>query len=136
MAVTLAAAAETPAVVIGVADAPVTITRATVLTVAGDPPIVLYAATSQTDDDLEQFTVMVFIYDSKGVLKAQQIAPGRRTLEARTTKYSTIVLDGSPVEPAGVIVIGINQAHRVNSEIWWRADLKAAAEAAVPRTKP
>jgi hypothetical protein len=136
MAVTLAAAAETPAVVIGVADAPVTITRATVLTVAGDPPIVLYAATSQTDDDLEQFTVMVFIYDSKGVLKAQQIAPGRRTLEARTTKYSTIVLDGSPVDPAGVIVIGINQAQRVNSEIWWRADLKAAAEAAVPRTKP
>jgi hypothetical protein len=70
------------------------------------------------------------------VLKAQQIAPGRRTLEARSTKYSTIVLDGSPVDPAGVIVIGINQAQRVNSEIWWRADLKAAAEAAVPRTKP
>ena len=136
MAGMLAAAAETPAVVIGAADAPVTIGRATVLTVAGDPPILLYAATNQTDDDLEQFTVMVFIYDAKGVLKAQQIAPGRRTLEARSTKYSTIVLDGSPVDPAGFIVIGVNQAQRVNSEIWWRADLKAAAETAVPRTKP
>ena len=106
------------------------------LTVAGDPPVVLYAATNQTDDELEQFTVTVFIFDAKGTLKHEQIAPGRRTLEARSTKYSTIVLDGGPVDPAGSIVIAVNQVQRVNSDAWWRADLRAAAEAAVPRTKP
>ena len=134
--VAAAAAAEMPAVVVEAADSPVKIGRATVLTVAGDPPVLLYAATNQTDNDLEQFTVMVFIFDAKGVLKTEQIAPGRRTLEAKSTKYSTIVLDGGPVDPAGSIVIGVNQVQRVNSDNWWRADLKAAAEAAVPRVKP
>jgi hypothetical protein len=130
------AATETPAVVVQAADSPVKIGRATVLTVAGDPPVVLYAATNQTGDDLEQFTVTVFIFDAKGTLKHEQIAPGRRTLEAKSTKYSTIVLDGGPVDPAGSIAIGVNQAQRVNSDTWWRADLRAAAEAAVPRVKP
>jgi len=130
------AAADVPAVVVQAADSPVKIGRATVLTVAGDPPVLLYAATNQTDDDLEQFTVTVFLFDAKGILKTLQTAPGRRTLEARSTKYSTIVLDGGPVDPAGSIVIGVNQAQRVNSDTWWRADLQAAAEAAVPRTKP
>lgn len=131
-----AAAAEMPAVVIQAADSPVKIGRATVLTVAGDPPVLLYAATSQTDHDLDQFTVMVFIFDADGVLKTRQTAPGRRTLEARSTKYSTIVLDGGPVDPTDSIVIGVNQAQRVNSNTWWRADLQPAAEAAVPRKKP
>src|SRR5688572_30272014 len=131
-----AAAAEMPAIVVEAPDSPVKIGRATVLTVAGDPPVVFYAATNQTSDDLEQFTVMVFIFDAKGILKTQQIAPGRRTLEAKTTKYSTIVLDGGPVDPADTVVIGANQAQRVNSEDWWRADLKAAAEAAIPQKKP
>jgi hypothetical protein len=131
-----AAASETPAVVVAAADSPVTIGRATVLTVAGDPPVVLYAATNQTEDDLEQFTVMVFIFDSKGILKFQQIAPGRRTLEKKSTKYSTIILDGGPVDPAGSVVIGVNQAQRLNSEVWWRANIEAAAQAAVPQKKP
>jgi hypothetical protein len=130
------AAVEMPAVVVQAADSPVKIGRATVLTVAGDPPIVLYAASNQTDDEIEVFTVTVFIFDAKGVLKHEQIAPGRRTLEVRSTKYSTIVLDGGPVDPAGSIVIGVNQVQRVNSDTWWRADLQAAAEAAVPRMKP
>ena len=130
------AAAETPAVVVQAADSPVKIGRATVLTVAGDPPVLLYAATNQTGDDFEQFTVTVFIFDAKGTLKHEQIAPGRRMLEAKSTKYSTIVLDGGPVDPAGSIVIGVNQVQRVNSDTWWRADLRAAAEAAVPRVKP
>jgi hypothetical protein len=129
------AAVEMPAIVVQAADSPVKIGRATVLSVPGDPPVLLYAATNQTDDEFEQFTVMVFIFDAKGTLKTQQIAPGRRTLEARSTKYSTIVLDGGPVDPAGSIVIGVNQVQRVNSDAWWRADLKAAAEAAVPRMK-
>ena len=136
-AATTAAATETPAVVVDAADSPVKITRATVLTVTGDPPIILYSATNQTDGDLEQFTVMVFIFDAKGVLKTEYMAPGRRTLEARSTKYSTIVLDGGPVDPAGSIVIGVNQAQRINSsDITWRAELRAAAEAAVARKKP
>ena len=131
----LLAAVDTPAIVVHAPDSPVKIGRATVLTVPEDPPVLLYAATNQTDDDFEQFTVMVFIFDANGTLKTQQIAPGRRTLEARSTKYSTIVLDGGPVDPAGPIVIGVNQVQRVNSDAWWRADLKAAAEAAVPRLK-
>jgi hypothetical protein len=131
-----AAAAEMPAVVVEAADSPVKIGRATVLTVAGDPPVLLYAATNQTDGDFEQFTVTVFIFDAKGTLKTEQRAPGRRTLEARSTKYSTIVLDGGPVDPAGAIVIGVDQVQRVNSDTWWRVDLRAAAEAAVPRKKP
>jgi hypothetical protein len=130
------AASEMQAVVVAAADAPVTIGRATVVTVAGDPPIVLYAATNQTEDDLEQFTVMVFIFDSKGTLKFQQIAPGRRTLEQKSTKYSTIILDGGPVESGGSVVIGVNQAQRVNSDAWWRANIEPAALAAVPQKKP
>ena len=130
-----AAAAEMPAIVVEAPDSPVKIGRATVLTVAGDPPVLLYAATNQTDDELEQFTVEVFIFDAKGILRTQQIAPGRRTLEARGTKYSTIVLDGGKVDPAGSIVIGVNQVQRVNSDVWWRADIQPAAEAAVPRKK-
>jgi hypothetical protein len=132
-----AAATETPAVVVHAPDSPVKVGRATVLTVAGDPPVILYSATNQTGDDFEQFTVMVFFFDANGVLKMQQIAPGRRLLEAKTTKYSTIVLDGAPVDPAGSIVIGVNQVQKVtDSDISWRSDLRAAAEAAVPRKKP
>src|SRR5262245_62214366 len=103
--VLLAAATEVPAVVVAAPDSPVTLSRATVLTVAGDPPVLLYAATNQTADDLEQFTVMVFLFDAKGILKTEQTAPGRRTLEAKSTKYSTMVLDGGTIDPAGSIVI-------------------------------
>jgi hypothetical protein len=136
MLVAAAAAAEVPAVVIEAPDSPVKIGRATVLTVAGDPPVLLYSATNQTDDDLEVFTVTVFMFDANHVLRTEQTAPGRRTLEAKSTKYSTIVLDGGRVDPAGAIVIGVNQAQRVKPDTWWRADLRAAAEAAVPKKKP
>ena len=137
MAVWLAApAAEMAVVVVHAADSPVKIGRATVLAVAGDPPVLLYAATNQTDEELDQFTVMVFIFDVKGRLKTRQVAPGRRTLEARSTKYSTIVLDGGPVDPTDSIVIGVNQAQRRISDPWWRADLQPAAEAAIPLKKP
>jgi len=106
-----------------------------ILSVVDGPPIVLYAATNLTDDQLEQFTVIAFIFDAKGTLKARQVAPGRRTLDARSTKYSTLVLDGSPIDATDVIVVGVNQAQRVDSEAWWRADLQTMAEAA-QRTKP
>ena len=131
-----AAATAMPAVVVEAPDTPVKISRATVLTVAGDPPVLLYAATNQTDNDLEQFTVTVFIFDAKGILKTEQIAPGRRTLGAKSTKYSSMVIDGDTVDPAGSILVGVNGAQRVNSDAWWRAELRAAAEAAVPKKKP
>ena len=129
----LGIAAETPALVVQAPDAPVKLDRTAVLTVSGSPPVVLYAATNLTGDALEQFTVMVFVFKADGALKARQTAPGRRTLEGRETKYSTIVLDGSPIEPTDIIVIGVNQAQKVNSDAWWRADLQPAAEIAVPR---
>jgi hypothetical protein len=97
--------------------------------------VVLYAATNATDQPLDQFTVMAFVFKADGTLKARQVAPGRRTLEPRETKYSTLVLDGSPIDPTDVIVVGINQAQRSASDAWWRADLQPAAEAAVPVRK-
>jgi hypothetical protein len=77
--------------------------------------------------------VMAFVFGADGTLKARQVAPGRRTLDAHATKYSTLVLDGSPIDASDSIVIGVNQAQRVKSDVWWRADLQAAAEALVPR---
>ena len=131
-----APAGEKAALVVQAPDTPVRIDRATVLTAAEGPPVLLYAATNTTNDELEQFTVIAYVFDARGTLKARQIAPGRRTLEARSTKYSTMVLDGSPVAPDDQIVVGVNQAQRVGSDTWWRAELQSAAEAAVPIKKP
>ena len=127
------AASEAPALVVQAADSPVKIERATILRTVDAPPIVLYSATNQTDGELEQFTVIVFVFDDQGKLKARQTAPSRRSLEARSTKFSAIVLDGSPVGPTDQIVIGVNQAQRVNSDAWWRGDIQPAAEAAVQK---
>jgi hypothetical protein len=127
---------EKPAIIVQAADSPVRLDRATVLSEAGAPPIVLYAATNLTDEQLDQFTIMAFVFDAKGTLKARQVAPGRRTLDARSTKYSTLVLDGSPIDPTDVIVVGVNQSQRVGSEVWWRADLQTVAESAAQRKKP
>jgi hypothetical protein len=127
---------ERPAIVVQAPDSPVRLDRATVLSGAEGPPILLYSATSLTDDALDQFTVIAFVFNAQGVLKARQTAPGRHLLEARGTKYSTLVLDGSPIEPGDQIVVGVNQAQRVNSNAWWRADIQAAAESAVAKKKP
>jgi hypothetical protein len=126
-------AQERAVLVVQAPDSPVRMEHATVLSAAEGPPVLVYAATNVTNDPLEQFTVMAFVFKADGTLKARQVAPGRRSLDSRETKYSAMVLDGSPVEPGDVIVAGINQAQRVNSEAWWRADLQAAAEAKVPR---
>jgi hypothetical protein len=131
-----AAPSERPALVVQAPDCPVRIDRASILAGAEGPPIVLYSATNLTDQQLEQFTIIAFIFDAEGTLKARQMAPARRTLEARETKYSTLVLDGYPVGPTEVLVIGVNQALRAGSEVWWRADLQPAAEAASRKKKP
>ena len=127
---------ERPAKLVEGADAPAKITRATVLTPAEGPPVVLYAATNLTDRQIDTITLMVFVFKADGTLKARQTAPGRQNLEAHETKYSTLVLDGSDVETSDVIVIGINQVQHAGSDAWWRTDLRRAAEALVPLKKP
>jgi len=129
------APAERPVIMVQAPDSPVRLDRATLLQGADGPPVVLYSATNLTDAELEQFTVMAFVFDANGALKARQVAPARRTLDARGTKYSTLVLDGSPIEPSYIVVIGVNQAQRAGSEVWWHTDLQPAAEAAVPLKK-
>jgi hypothetical protein len=134
-AVLAATAAEQPALVVQGSQTPVTINRAVVITPSTGPSVLLYAAESQTDQRLDEFTVIAFVFRADGTLKAKQIAPGRRTLEPREIKYSTLVLDGSNIEPTDIVVAGINQAQLVGSNDWWRADLQPAAEAAVPLKK-
>ena len=130
-----AAAGERPALVVEGTQPPAHITRAVVLTPGEGPPVVLYAAVSLTDQRLEQFTVMAFVFRADRSLKARQVAPGRHILEPRETKYSTLVVDGVLLDPTDVVVIGINQTQNEGSESWWRAELQPAAEAAVTGKK-
>jgi len=131
-----AAAADMAPIVVQAPDSPVRIDHAKVLNItAGEPAILMYAATNLTDNDLEQFTVMAYIFDADGVLKTRQTAPGRRTLEKRTTKYSTMVLDGRQVTETDRIVIGVNQAQRTDSDKWWYAELESVAKEAVKKPK-
>jgi hypothetical protein len=126
---------ERPAMTVQAPDSPVRLDRAMVFTGSDGPPVLLYSATNLTDVALDEFTVIAFVFNAEGTLKARQTAPGRRTLDARGTKYSTLVLDGSPIEATDQIVVGVNQAQRVNSDAWWRADIQAAAEGAARKKK-
>ncbi len=117
-------------------DSPVRVSRAKVLNLVPDePPVLLYAATNLTDDDLEVFTIVAFVFDAQGTLKARQTAPGRQMLEKRSTKFSTMVLDGHAVAATDRIVLGVNQALRDGSEKWWHAELEELAKAAVKGQK-
>ena len=134
---TLAASSgEKPAIVVAGPQSPARISRAAVLTPTEGPPVVLYAALSETDQRIDEFTVMAFVFRADGTLKARQVAPGRRTLEPHETKYSTLVLDGSPIDGTDIVVLGLNQAQYVGASTWWRSDLQMAAQAAVPLKKP
>jgi len=126
-----AAATDAPAIVVQAADSPVRLDQATVVTVTAAPPVLVYGATNATDDNVDEFTVIAFVFDAQGTLKARQTAPARRTLEAHTTKFSTLVLDGSPISAGDRVVVGVNQAQKVGSDRWWRAELQDAALAAV-----
>jgi len=130
------ATTERAALIVAGPDAPAKIDRATVLTTAQGPAVVLYAATSVVDQPIDTVTVMAFVFKADGTPKARQIAPARHALDPRETKYSTIVLDGTTVDPSDIVVIGINQVQRVGADVWWRADLRPLAEAAVPARKP
>ncbi len=130
-----AAPTERAALIVEGPQPPARITRATLITPSEGPPIVYYAAANQTDKELEQFTAMAFVFKADGTPKARQVAPGRRTLAPHETKYSTLVLDGDPVDPTDIVVIGIDQVQRAGSEEWWHTDLRPAAETAVPVKK-
>lgn len=126
-----AAATEVPALVVQAADSPVRLDHAVVVTATAAPPVLVYSATNNGDDNVDEFTVIAYVFDAQGTLKARQTAPARRTLEAHATKFSTLVLDGSPVGAGDRVVVGVNQAQKVGSDRWWRADLQDAALAAL-----
>jgi len=132
----LLAQLDIPIAVVQAADAPVRLDRAKILNTNEAPLVLLYAATNLTGDELDQFTVMVFVFDREGRLKARQVAPGRRTLAAGSTKYSAMVLDVGTIEPTDILMAGVDQAQRVGTDQWWRADLRSLAEDAVKRKKP
>ena len=92
----------------------------------GGPPVIMYAATNLTNDPLDQFTVMAFTFKADGTLKARQVAPGRRALDGAQTSTPRWCSTAPPVEAGDSIVIGVNQAQRVGSDAWWRADVQAA----------
>jgi len=131
----LAATTTTQPLIVQSPDSPVRLDHAVVMTADGNPPVLVYAATNLTDNELEQFTVLVFIFDDKGTLKARQVAPGRRTLAAHETKSSAMVLDGITIEASWTIVAGVNQAQKAGSESWWRGELQNAAQDAVTKQK-
>jgi hypothetical protein len=127
-------AAEVTPTVIQAPESPVRLDHAKILNVVeGEPAVLLYAATNLTDNDLEQFTVITFIFDGDGTLRSRQAAPGRRTLEKRSTKYSTMVIDVRPLTPTDRVVIGVDRAQRVDTEQWWSAELVEAAKSAVKK---
>jgi hypothetical protein len=131
----LAAAADLPIMAVQAPDSPVRLDHLKIFSTDDAPPVLLYAATNVTNDELDQFTVMVFVFDREGNLKARQVAPGRRTLEARATKYSAMVLDVGMIEPTDSLMAGVDQVQRVGSEQWWRVDLRALAEQAFTARK-
>jgi hypothetical protein len=131
----LAAVTDVPVAVVEAPESPVHLDRVRMLTADEAPPVLLYAATNRTKDELDQFTVMVFVFDQEGRLKARQVAPGRRTLLAGETKFSAMVLDVGAIAPTDTLMAGVDQAQRVGSDAWWRADLRTLAEETVANRK-
>jgi len=129
-ALTVAAADDRTAQIVTAPNAPVRLDSAKVLNTGSDPLVLLYAATNAGESPIEVFTVMVFVFDAEGRLKARQVAPGRRELAARETKYSAMVLDVGKIEPTDMLMAGVDQVQQVGSADWWRTDLRAIAEAA------
>jgi hypothetical protein len=130
-----AAADDRTAQIVGAPDAPVRLESAKVLNTGSEPLVLLYAATNTAATAIEQFTVMVFVFDADGRLKARQVAPGRRELAMRETKYSAMVLDVGKIEPTDTLMAGVDQAQPVGSDVWWRTDLRAIAEADADRRR-
>ena len=126
-----ATAAAAPEIhVVAAPDSPVRLESAKVINTESDPLVLLYAATNTSGAPLEVFTVVVFVFDAQGQLKSRQVAPGRRELGAGETKYSAMVLDVGKIDPTDTLLAGVDQAQRVGSDDWWRADLRLLAQQA------
>lgn len=108
--------------------APVKLNQMKLLNTDASPIVLLYGATNTSDQPLDQFTVTVLVFDKNGQLKARQVAPGRRSLDVRETKFSAMVLDVGTIAPDDALLVGVDQAQRVGSDDWWRADLRTIAE--------
>jgi hypothetical protein len=128
--IAVAASEDRTAQIVSAPNSPVRLESAKVLNTGSEPLVLLYAATNTTETPVEQFTVTVFVFDPSGNLKARQVAPGRHELRVRETKYSAMVLDVGKIEPADFLMAGVDQVQHTGSEDWWRADLRAIAEAA------
>jgi hypothetical protein len=124
------AADDRTAQIVAAPDSPVRLDSAKVLNTGSAPLVLLYAATNTGASPIDQFTVMVFVFDAEGRLKARQVAPGRHELALRETKFSAMVLDVGTIDPTDTLMAGVDQAQAVGSEVWWRADLRPIAEAA------
>jgi hypothetical protein len=136
LALTLAAPAdERTAQIVAAPDAPVRLDSAKVLNTGSDPLVLLYAATNTGTAAIDQFTVTVYVFAPDGRLKARQVAPGRRDLAVKETKYSAMVLDVGTIEPNDILMAGVDQAQAAGSDAWWRTDLRAIAEAAAPKPR-
>jgi hypothetical protein len=135
IAVLMMAGRDVPVSVVQAPDSPVRLDHVRLLNTDDQPWVLLYAANNLTENELEQFTVTILAFDQQGRLKARQVAPGRRTLEARGTKYSTMVVDVGGIEPTDFLIVGVDQAQRADSENWWRTDIRALAEAAAKQQK-
>jgi hypothetical protein len=131
----LVAGRDIPISVVQAPDSPVKLDHVKLLNTDADPIVLLYEATNLTNDQLDQFTVTVLVFDRDGRLKARQVAPGRRTLDAHGTKYSTMVLDVGTIEPTDSLMAGVDQAQRVGSDQWWRTDIRSLAEAAAKQKR-
>ncbi len=126
-----AAVDDRAALVVSAPDSPVRLDSARVLNTGSAPLVLLYAATNASESPIEVFTVTVFVFDAEGRLKARQVAPGRRDLGVRETKFSSMVLDVGQIEPTDTLMAGVDQSQRAGSQDWWRADLRSIAEAAI-----
>jgi hypothetical protein len=129
-----AIATAAPAVtVVAAPDSPVKLDQVKLLNTDAAPMVLLYGATNPGEAPLEQFTVTVFVFDAQRQLKARQVAPGRRSLDARETKFSAMVLDVGAIAATDLLVVGVDQAQRVGSDDWWKTDLRSIAEAWVKK---
>jgi len=129
-------ALDLPVSTVQAADSPIRLDEVKLLNTDASPLVLLYAATNVTDKNLEQFTVTVFVFDKERRLKARQVAPGRRTLNAREKKFSTMVLDIGGFEAGDTLLVGVDQAQQVDSDDWWHVDLRTLAEAKMKSPAP
>lgn len=132
----VALAAAPSVAVVDAPGTPVTLGQVKLLNADASPWVLLYGATNTTAKDVDQFTVTVFVFDKERRLKARQVAPGRRTLNAKDTKFSAMVLDVGGIDVGDSLLVGVDQAQAVGSDDWWRVDLRTLAESVMKSPPP